>query len=241
MCFNNDNPWESYYEFVKELTAGDPQLRHRFYSYHDRTEKLRSFKDRISSLAVARGSQDSILFAALNSCNIQNNDTIVKPEVGEEQWNGLRKLLENEPIKQLRIAILHHPIFAAPGGDFPDERPLFDQAEAVHRLSNLNFQLLIHGHSHFSAVYEHRVTILNEPSCHSASKLTVIACPTCGAEPSSSTPIRQYMIISIGQYDRATNSRSLRVRTRIYNQSTKTWSEGGAPFDSKIFIEVSKP
>lgn len=224
----DDNPWKYYHGFVEQLAASDPKLRNRFYSYQERAKTLQTFEGRRSTLAVSRGKQDSVLFAALNSCRVRKENEIVitEPEVGERQWMGLRKLLEGEPCEQLRIAIVHHPLFAAPGGDFPDERPMYDQAKALHQLGALGFRLVLHGHSHFSAVYEHRVAALNEGGSGTPTRLCIISCPTCGAEPSNSTPLRQYLILSVGPGEANKETRSLSLRSRFYNQRKRVWEEG---------------
>jgi len=237
VSFIDSNPWQRYHSFVEQLAVNDPKLMNRFYAYQDRASILEMFNSRRSTLAVTRGKQESVLFAALNSCNLnKDRKNEVMPEIGESQLNGLRKLLENEPKDQLRFAILHHPLFAAPGGDHPDERPLLDQAKALHQLSSLGFRIIIHGHSHFSAVHEHRIVVLNEGGSPIETKLCVIASPTLGAEPSAATPHRQFLILNISPIVEINRSRTLSLCSRIYNQRTRQFDEGNEIKDNVFWI-----
>jgi 3',5'-cyclic AMP phosphodiesterase CpdA len=234
--YKEKEPWSDFEQFVRSLGADQPGVLSRYYCYNERAQELGHFNDRRSTLAVMSDPKRSVLFAALNSCQTTEENKVVA-EIGDEQWDALERLASDAPPGQLRIALFHHPLMAAPGGDFQDERALLDQGRALHRLAKLKFRMVIHGHAHFSAIYEHRVSVFNRAGTDEAvPKLVVLACPTAGAEPHQGAPFRQYYVVRVGRFDKSSSLRGLSVETRVFNPVDVSWTDGAEMPEGRFFV-----
>jgi hypothetical protein len=165
----------------------------------------------------------------------------VAPCVGEQQWQYLKRKLKSmaSPVNQLRIALLHHPLYP-PAADYADEEQILeDQAKALQILNDMGFQIVIHGHTHFPCVHEHRRTVLNAAKGPQpvSRKMLTIAAPTLGGEPSGASPLRQYMIVQVGYFEPEKKSRSLSILTRIYDPESEIWHDGSVIAEGTYLVE----
>lgn len=231
---NPANPLDQYERFLQSLKSTNDHYVVRYMAYQAKLRELGPMTERAQTLYTDFDPAGNVLFASLNSCSYSvratESPTVrVSGEVGLAQWSALENSISDadQPrTNNLRIAFLHHPLFSTPGGHFDDEPPIADQAQAFHRLTKLGFHLAIHGHSHFACMYEQRMRVLN-PSGKSekTAKLVVIGAPTLGAYPSSTSPSRQYLVLSISAPLEG-GQRNLSLQTRAYNEHNSQWSEG---------------
>lgn len=236
VSFTDEEEWKHYHRFVRGLKDVEPDIDQRFRSYR-KEGAFERFLVKEDVLSVSVGIDPTIEFAALNSVDLIQKDQggVGGPRtagaVGDSQWQVMERLLgRNIPADgHLRIALLHHPIFSAPGGyALGDDKPISDQARTIFRLAEMGFQIVLHGHTHYSCVWEHNFTVVNELGRLGEPiprKLTVIGIPTLAASPNESTPGRQYLVIRIGHYDRDRRCRELFLRSRIFHPATCRWSD----------------
>ncbi len=240
----NEN-WLYYHDFVTRLAEVEPNIIKRFKSFEwDSLEEFRSSRDICS---ISTGIDENVLFVSLNSVDLRKVDSSstkfdVTPCVGEQQWQYLKRKLSSiaAPKNQLRIALLHHPLYPPPAADNPvEEKILEDQAKALQILNDMGFQVIVHGHTHFPCIHEHRRTVLNSSvnSKPISRKILTIAAPTLGGEPSAAAPLRQYMIVQIGFFDPDKKSRSVSILTRIYNPEDETWHDGTSIASGQYIVE----
>jgi 3',5'-cyclic AMP phosphodiesterase CpdA len=230
---NTTNPLDHYRRFLNSLRSTNPHYVERYIAYQSKIKELGGLSAQEQSLYTDHDPNNNVMFASLNSCaaSVRADDPTmlaVKGEIGIAQWAALETSTADVGHEgSLRIALMHHPLFATPGGHYDDEPPITDQAQAFHRLTKLGFQIAIHGHSHFACMYEQRMQVLN-PSARSdrMSRLLVIAAPTLAAEPSATSPSRQYMVLSLGTRDVDSGKRDVTLHTRSYNEHNSQWSDG---------------
>lgn len=222
-------PWQKYRDFVYQLSAGGESFARRFAAYDTRGRRLNAFAERDSVLAVEHDDVTGVVVAALNSCVTGNEKGGVRSSIGSEQWSRLERMLAPLP-PQFRVCLMHHPLFSAPGGTHPDERGIADQGTALHMFLKLGVRLVVHGHSHFSAVHQFATSVLNRAGsperASRLNKLVIVSCPTAVAWPSASSPQRQYMVIDVGGAGMSTEGRTLSVSTRVFDPTDTSWHDG---------------
>ncbi len=224
--------WSDFHCFVDSLSAIEPTISARFSSTR-RGGKFGNFHVKDDIMAVATHYDNSILFAGLNSVSLKRSVKSKKietfGEVGSTQLNELRSKLNEykDQSSQLRIAICHHPIFSSPSDQkYEEDRPIKDQSEVCFSLAEMGFDLLIHGHTHYSCFYEFGFTPLNEVNISGNNSrkrnLRVIGVPTLAAAPNMSSPSRQYLVIRIGHQSSYDIQRSLIIQSRVYDPASNT-------------------
>lgn len=241
---NVSNPLEQYKRFLDSLGSMSNHYVARYMSYQSKRKELGNMTGQDESLYTDYDPAGNVMFASLNSCaaSVKASDATmleIHGQIGLEQWTALEtSVADMGGGGSLRIALMHHPLFATPGGNVDDEPPILDQAQAYHRLTKLGFQIAIHGHSHFACMYEQRMKVLNPSSLSNtqASRLVVIGAPTLAAVPSSSSPSRQYMVLSIDTPDKEGGNRRLALRTRSYNEHNSQWTDGEHEDSGEFFI-----
>jgi predicted MPP superfamily phosphohydrolase len=226
IVLDSDAPWSSFHHFVSSLADDDRALLapERFGSTFG---GVRTFDQPGDLLSVGTSPDGAVLFAALNSVH-PDKDRGHSGIIGTQQWTRLRTRVKTAARDQLRIALMHHPLYPVPSDDADGEdRILLDSARAFRELHSLGFQLVINGHAHYSCVHAHELTVLNtHGSQPSTQRLVVVALPTFGGTPSPATPYRQYAILQIGHLRAATRTRSLRVQTRLYSYDHRKFVDG---------------
>jgi CheY-like chemotaxis protein len=234
ISFSSDGSysWSSFSEFVDILSAMYPGFANR-YTFGTRIVGNRPrFNDSTALFSLVHNERLGVVVVGLNSSKPTGNGYEVEPAIDDQQWDALTEELGKIPKEVLRIGILHHPIFSAPGGVYQDERALEDQGKALQAFANAGVSLVFHGHTHFSAVHSHRLAVINspaalgQPGAVKIQNLLTVACPSLVAEPSSASPLRQYLIVSLGGADPDTGVRSFCLRSVVFDPATCSWSYG---------------
>ena len=230
----NAPSWDSYGELVQLLATTDPGYLRRHEHRNTSIGGRRPFHDQASLFSVVHNEHLGLVVVGLNSNRPMGHGVEVQASIDEDQWHALTLALERCPRDVLRIALLHHPVFSAPGGVYQDEKALADQGKALQTLAGAGINLVFHGHTHFSAVHAHRIAILNSPETlnlkagSGVADLVTVACPSLIAEPSSAAPHRQFMIVKLERIDPHTCTRGLSLRSMVFNPGKCTWSDGSA-------------
>lgn len=231
---NGTGSWKSFGELVALLSARDEGFVKRFVHRNSELGNRERFHDQASLFSIVHNQRLGILAVGLNSNAPTGNGVIVNAKIDEGQWEALIKAVNRYPKELLRIAILHHPIFSAPGGIFPDELALADQGKALQMFARAGIKLVFHGHAHFGAVHSHKLAVINGPSTlgtgatPSMTDIITVACPSLIAEPNTTTPQRQFLLVRVDTADPRTGSRSLSVESKVFNPADCSWGDGGA-------------
>lgn len=230
---NPNNPLDKYERFLGSMKSESAHYISRYMAYQAKRKVLGPLVTQAQSLYTDYEPVGNVVFASLNSCapkasSTERGTVVVERLVGISQWTALEvSMRECNQAGSLKIALLHHPLFATPDGQRADEQPISDQAQAFHRLTKLGFQLAIHGHSHLACMYEQRMQVLNPSGAHShPNRLVVIGAPTLSAEPSNASPSRQYMVLSIGAPEEGHSRRSASLFTRALREHSTEWTDG---------------
>jgi hypothetical protein len=215
-------PWSPVFgELVTKLAITDEGIAARYGDLPRRP--IRRFRESEDLMSVGPGATPGLGFASLNSVDPRNHG---RSRVGRAQLDALVR--ENLNDYDLRIALMHHPLYPAPLVGEETESPIpEDAARASRVLSQLGFQLLLTGHSHYSCVHTHELVTLNTGHHPPASsqRLIVVSLATLGGDPSPATPFRQYYVVRIGHQTDG-GRRRLEVASRRFHPETETFSAG---------------
>ncbi|MDC8012595.1 metallophosphoesterase [Tahibacter soli] len=239
---SNGPSWSSFGEFVGLLAGPYRDIEKRFEHSSKPMGGRQRFHDQASLFSVLHNERLGIVVVGLNSNRPTGNGVQVDPFVDEGQWCALSEALSRYPKELLRIAILHHPVFSAPGGVHEDEQALADQGKALQILTGAGVRLVFHGHAHFSAVHSHRIAIVNSPESLNgsgggkAADLLTVACPSLVANPSSASPHRQYLVVQLGGADPDTGARSFALHSMVFNPGKCSWDYGEAILPGQFFV-----
>lgn len=223
------DPWGHFAQFIDLLDqgVGDDYSSRFLVAWNEVLGKRGQFTTPDSLLSVVHNSQRGVVTACLNSSLPTGKGFEVAPVIEESQWVALQRAMDSRPKNALRIAVMHHPIFSAPGGVQKDDPSLNDQGKAMQLLAKMGFGLVFHGHTHFSGLHAHHIHVLNgAPHSRKAFKIVTISCPSVIAHPNSVSPHRQYFLLKLDAFDQRTRTRSLSLQTRIFNPGDRSWSAG---------------
>jgi 3',5'-cyclic AMP phosphodiesterase CpdA len=218
--------WEDYYAFVSRLCEIEPNIKTRFPAFRQdgRFELFRSQHD-LSYIF----DQGQIEFISLNSVSFEPGDKEKAIDgssntvIGEDQWHSIQQRLGHKGGK-VRIVLMHHPIIQLVSGDDRDNA-LFDGGRAINHLIKMEVDLVLHGHSHFYGLYEHKSYSVNEISNQQGS-LKFISIPTACGKPIGGLSLNQYLSVDIGYKKPENNKRDLCISSRTYDQQTNEWYDG---------------
>jgi predicted MPP superfamily phosphohydrolase len=236
-------PWAPFSKFVDLLGSGpDGHFRSRFVvAWNDSLQTRAEFHAQESLLSLTYNMQRGVVFAGLNSCSATGKGHEVLPEIVEAQWTALQRALDRVPARTFRIAVLHHPIFSTPGGVYKDDPSLEGQGMAMQLFSKLGFGLVLHGHTHFAGIHAHRIRVLNGANSNGRiSKIVTIACPSVIAQPSSTSPQRQYFVLKLSSFEQSSRTRSLSLVTRVFDPKDRSWSCGDQVAPGEFDVESAE-
>lgn len=235
VSLNGVDSWRAFHGFAKSMETLEPDIGKRFGSYR-LDGAFESFRTREDVLSIEYGKNKSVIFACLNSVALRSAEGGEKyetfSEIGDQQMMKLSSRIKkmNLDENQLRIAVLHHPIFAAPADEgMKEDKAISDQSTVVSQLAELGFQLIVHGHTHYSCIWDHRFAPINQVADQGAvkfKKINVIGVPTLAGDPSQATPSRQFLIVRIGQRSMRSRVRLMTVQSKVYDWVNKKWSSG---------------
>jgi len=99
----------------------------------------------------------------------------------------------------LRIAAFHHPLFPVPLGRADDEEPTLGNGGLVGRsLSGMGFRVVLHGHTHYPALYIHHARYVHRcPGEEYRSMLVGAAGSLGGAHANPAQPALSFSVVSI--------------------------------------------
>jgi Calcineurin-like phosphoesterase len=233
--FSRGTPsWDAFGEFVRLLKTLDPGYLKRFGQRNPDAPGRQPFHDQTSLLSIVRNDRLGIVVVGLNSNLPTGDGHSVKGSIDEGQWGTFVTAMNDCPSGYLKIVLLHHPIFSAPGGVYEDDLALADQGKAMQILTGAGVHLVFHGHAHFSAVHAHRIAIVNGPQRQESESggvvdnLVTVACPSLVADPSSASPHRQFLVVQLDRLDPRVGTRKFALRTKIFNPGNCSWLDGGS-------------
>lgn len=218
-------PWAHFADFIRDLAAHDTKLTKR---YSDQFGKLRKFRDPEDLLGVEVADDGSVLFASLNSVVPGWPDG--RSTVGEDQWSALDSAMQkNKAFRtaQLKVAFLHHPIYAAPSYHPAGDDPvLVESGTALSRFAQLGFDLILHGHSHFPCLHSHETTLLDGVDEPVTQRQVVVSLPTFGGHTWPAAPFQQYCVVRIGHARKPSGDRTCELKTRRFDAAAHEFRAG---------------
>ena len=226
--------WREFQDFVRLLGGprGESFFERFVCAWNPLFRTLNDFDSQSALLSIAQLEGPGIFFAGINSVKPTLERFKCSASVDDRQWEYIKKLIERRTVPGLRVAAIHHPIFASPGGFWGNEVPLIDQGKVLQRLRTLGFSLVFHGHTHFAGVHEHRVRIMNHPGASRASdggrisSILTVACPSVVAEPDPASPMRQFMVVKLGALDPGSGLRAISIQSYVFDPSPARWIPG---------------
>ena len=91
--------------------------------------------------------------AAVLGINTARSLTFKNGHVSHEQMDHIRETFANTDVRQPRILVTHHPLFALPVGDGPELGHLMDdQQDALTAIAEAGVDLLLAGHNHRASI-----------------------------------------------------------------------------------------
>lgn len=244
---NPENMWVEFAGFIKQLSVTDKSYLDRFFNRQHELNNRTMFPDQSSLVSLVHNPILGTLVLGLNSNRPTGEGHGVAAEIDANQWNAIRRQVSQYGEDLLRIAIVHHPIFHIPGGDYKDNEPVLEQATTIQNLAALGFTLVIHGHAHSCGISTQKFCILNSPGASASTdehlepgQITTISCPTLTANPSSTTPFRQFLIVSIGGVDDKDGGRSISLQTKVFDPNTKSWRNAQGVPDGIFSVSSNK-
>jgi len=222
-------PWQPVYgAFVRQVAELDRSIVSR---YEDRFGKVRSFHGVSDVLALGKGSRAGVSFASLSTVHPERGLNH-NPEIGIEQMLALKMLVEQSVGSEgeLRIALMHHSLYAAPtSSNVPEASIVVDSARVLRDLHALGFRIVLSGHSHYSCLHEHTLHPLN-CGIDAPRKIRALSVAAFGGDPAPATPFQQYCILRIGHRSTEPQSRrshrTLEVYTRTFRHETNDYHDG---------------
>lgn len=235
VVFSDGDPhWREFRDFVSLLggTRGEAFFERFVGAWNPVLHALGDFDSQSSLLTLAKLDDPGIFFAGINSVLPTDERFKCLASVDERQWEYIKTIIERRAAPGLRIAAIHHPIFASPGGFWCHDTALSGQGQVLQRLRALGFSLVFHGHTHFAGVHEHRIRIMNHPGASHGSQhggissILTVACPSVVAEPNPASPMRQFMVVKLGALDPSNGLRSVAIQSHVFDPSPARWVPG---------------
>jgi 3',5'-cyclic AMP phosphodiesterase CpdA len=146
-----------------------------------------------------------LLIIALSSA-IPTPPFMAYGRVGEEQLNRLPELLKEHPGDLFRIALVHHNLHRRRSRMSEATAALQDRDSVVARLSMLNMDLVLHGHTHVA----HRFSITRGER-----SMLVVGCGSSTWDSTNPAHVARYNVYDIE------NGELAKIRTRVYDRSRR--------------------